>query len=410
MVYRNSSHQKTVWKLFGLVCLISIVTLSRFSSVVLIRLDSNKSLNEKSSFEYPQKENRINNSELENIQKQLPMKRQANGHIVELSTKPVVRDEKLLKAKSKPSDTNAISLKSASEIVENVTVSFENLSSTNASENTGFTEEDRKYLEECLRPRPMIQADHDLGPPPKPWIHLGLPKSGTTSLEQFWKCGGVHTSHSVCKVTKQFLIQNVFKGRGGGYADGRECSSKYIRPCKLCATCMKAAQESKLPILESCGNYSALAQLDMMGNKFCYWPQLSALEEIHQEAPTATFVVMFRNVTTWIRSFKKFKYGDMYNAFVGPQCQDMPFNKGDNSPEALTRFYCNVVQNARNFVALHPSHRLVEIDLDDPETSVKVANVFGINVSCWGTHNVNKKILKQLQQEQANAENVTLDI
>jgi hypothetical protein len=59
----------------------------------------------------------------------------------------------------------------------------------------------------------------------------------------------------------------------------------------------------------------------------------------------------------------------------------------------------DVVNHARNFVAAHPSHQLFEIDLDNPETGNIVSNLFGINASCWGVHNVNTNINRTTTQE-----------
>jgi hypothetical protein len=251
----------------------------------------------------------------------------------------------------------------------------------------------------CFHPRPTNLEDIS-GLPPKPWIHLGLPKSGTTSLEHFWKCGGLDVSHSVCKVTNDFLIKEVFDGQGGGFSNGRVCPSSKIAPCKLCAECMQAAKENHLPILQSCGNYSAYAQMDN-SIRSCFWPQLSALDEIHQESPNATFVFLFRNVDSWIQSFMLFRNGQLHRQFK--KCKNIPYytntKKGSTTKDRLKQFMCDVVNHARNFVAAHPSHQLLEIDLDNPETGTIVSKLFGINASCWGAHNVNSNINKTMTQD-----------
>jgi hypothetical protein len=245
---------------------------------------------------------------------------------------------------------------------------------------------------DCFHPRPINLEDIS-GLPPKPWVHLGLPKSGTTSLEHFWKCGGLDVSHCTCKVTNDFLINEVFHGLGGDLSNRRER--------KLCAECMQAAKENNLPILQSCGNSSAYAQMDNGGIRSCFWPQLSALDEIHQDSPNATFVFMFRNVDSWIQSFMLFRNGEMHREFK--KCKNILYTKtkkkGSSSKDRLKQFMCDVVNHARNFVAAHPSHQLLEIDLDNPETGTIVSKLFGINDSCWGAHNVNKKIDRTTTQD-----------
>jgi hypothetical protein len=160
---------------------------------------------------------------------------------------------------------------------------------------------------------------------------------------------------------------------------------------------MEAAKKKNLPVLQSCGNYSAYAQMDNGSLNNCFWPQLSALDEIHQEAPNATFVFLFRDVDSWIRSFTNFRGGRLLRAFK--RCRSkVPYNEG-TKPEQLKQFVCNSVNHARNFVAAHPSHQLLEIVLDDPETGNIVSKVFGIDAGCWGAHNINAELRNTMTQD-----------
>jgi hypothetical protein len=63
-------------------------------------------------------------------------------------------------------------------------------------------------------------------------------------------------------------------------------------------------------------------------------------------------------------------------------------------PRGYERFlFCAVVkQHVRKFVASHPSHRLVELDVEDPTTQTALAHNFGMHPSCWGKRNVNLDI------------------
>lgn len=147
---------------------------------------------------------------------------------------------------------------------------------------------------------------------------------------------------------------------------------------------MKHAKNLTLPLLASCGNYTAWAQLDT--EEACYFPQLSALSEIHEEAPTATLVFLFRSIDRWIQSVKHFRQGFMLHRFG--RCR-LPYWQDRRH---LKEWFCEVVNQARQFAATHPTHTYVELDLEDPHTSHWASQAFGINESCWGKHNVNPRI------------------
>jgi hypothetical protein len=246
----------------------------------------------------------------------------------------------------------------------------------------------------CFRPRPINLNDLPERLP-KPYIHLGMPKTGTTSLEMFFQCGKVRTSHSICKVTgdlKQKVFNEITRMNGIDQKTG-ECFSNRVKPpCMLCSRCMYSAKNYSLPMLESCGDYDAFIQMDNGGLESCHFPQLRSLDLIHNEAPSATFLYMFRSMDSWINSIKKFRDGSMLRALGKCSRRKMlPFLNG-TQPQHLRGFFCESVMHARNFVAKHPSHKLVEIDLDDPNTGKVLSHLFNIDESCWGETNVNTEL------------------
>jgi hypothetical protein len=157
----------------------------------------------------------------------------------------------------------------------------------------------------------------------------------------------------------------------------------------LCGQCMFSARNYSLPLLESCGDYDAFVQMDNGGLETCNFPQLRSLDLIHNEAPSATFLYMFRSMDSWINSLKKFRDGQLLRCLG--QClnkkKPIPFLNG-TKPQHLRDFFCGSVMHARNFVANHPSHKLIEIDLDDPNTGKMLSHLFNIDESCWGENNV----------------------
>ena len=69
-----------------------------------------------------------------------------------------------------------------------------------------------------------------------------------------------------------------------------------------CGACIQKAVENNTPPLATCGNYTVWTQLDYPMNNDCYFPQVSALEEIVKENPDAVLILPLRNVSRWINS------------------------------------------------------------------------------------------------------------
>jgi hypothetical protein len=197
-------------------------------------------------------------------------------------------------------------------------------------------------------------------PPPKPILNMGMPKCGSTSLFTFLYCA-------------EYAVSHFF------------CVDKWS-----CASCMYANSRSGNPPLQNCGNWDAYTQLDSEGLHSCFFPQAELLEEIHDESPDATFVLTFRNVDHWIASVKKWKQASDHPPMN--ELLDMcyvpgkPVGKGSEDEE-LRHFFCSQVQRVRDFVDSHPTHTLIEIDIEDPNTAQIMADIFQVSDKCWTKSN-----------------------
>jgi hypothetical protein len=58
----------------------------------------------------------------------------------------------------------------------------------------------------------------------------------------------------------------------------------------------KAALSGSLP-LKSCGAFQSFMQMD----RDVFFPQIELLDQIHEESPNATFLLMFRGMNGWFR-------------------------------------------------------------------------------------------------------------
>ena len=196
-----------------------------------------------------------------------------------------------------------------------------------------------------------------------PILNVGFPKMGSSTLTAFFECGNLKSSHYHCN------------------------SEKGAAPTP-CGTCMHHAVAMGKPPLASCGAFYFYGELNYVTETPCHWPQIHMLDEIHAEAPNATFILVFRDIKSWTRSIRRWK--EVNVPFLIDALRDY-CNVGSTDAE-LEQFFCDQVNRVRTFVKVHPSHKLVEVQLEDTEnTSNILFRQFGIKRECWGHRNNNNK-------------------
>ena len=197
---------------------------------------------------------------------------------------------------------------------------------------------------------------------PNPVIVVGLPKTGTTSVARYFKCGG-----------------------------GRRVSHWLCKDNELCGPIIRNNVRSGKPPLFETGNFDVYAQMDVEDPP-CYFPQVEALDEIHKAHPNSTFIFNSRNISSWVKSVRG--WNNMGNRLT--QCNITGFPAGVGKTDAeLMGFYYSQLQRVRDFVALHPSHRLVEVQIDSPDAGMVMKNAFGIDKKCWGRTNLLSEKLRK---------------
>jgi len=240
---------------------------------------------------------------------------------------------------------------------------------------------------------------------PLPVITVGFPKSGTTSLHNFFTCSGVSSQHFCCC---------------GDESDHPPCSKKTMAVCVL----ENMAQGRKM--LEGCGDYEAYCQIDgerpvqrkrsppdfnrngvlledgslefhdlstPAGRQEMYrhfLPQHFQLQRLHEDYEAATYVLPLRNSTEW--AISALNWFQMRGRFVN---EYMAHNSSLQRPgkagamQFLVRIYNEHTEYIRQFVKAHPQHKLIEFHISDPSAGEKLADAFGLqyNAACWGHHN-----------------------
>lgn len=224
----------------------------------------------------------------------------------------------------------------------------------------GLKQDSRSTGEElsCYDPNPEpILGVHDS----KRIINVGLAKVGTTSL--FVSLAQVPNRNAT-----HFTCLN----------DG------------ICGACIIEALKDGRPPLTSCANTWAYAQMEIVNPNVCYFPQVSSLEELYEENPTATFILPFRPVEDWINSLNKF-YD--FRHVIEMSCAfpeyDFPLGAAKEDSE-LERVYCEHVKHVRQFVKDHPSLSLLEYHIyDDTVGSYLEKYIPDFDPSYWGQYNIN---------------------
>lgn len=191
---------------------------------------------------------------------------------------------------------------------------------------------------------------------PTPILVVGMPKTGTSSVHAFFERSGYRSSHYRC-------INHIY-----------------------CGLCMKVAVQAGSPPLKSCGDYEVWAQMDVENLGQCYFPQIHNLEVLHQEAPNATLLLTYRNMTHWAKSVRNWVGGVRSMAARLAKCDGGPISKGS---EDLIEWHLAHIERIRRFAKDHPSHALVEIDIENPNAGKILEAAFGSATSAnhWGHEN-----------------------
>ena len=204
-----------------------------------------------------------------------------------------------------------------------------------------------------------------------PVINLGLAKIGTTSLQNFFACAGRSASHWTC---------------GAG---------------SYCSMCILDSVRMGLPPLDRCGNYDAYLQIDgprsknKRNSKLLYFPQIEMLDEIVSAYPNATYVLTFRSMDGWYRSLSDWGGPKRFRTSLSLKERMKRSNVTGLRDDAdgtrdFGAFFCDHVKRVRDAV---PWERLVEIDIEDDDAGIMLAETFDADAGCWGHMNANTKRL-----------------
>lgn len=232
-----------------------------------------------------------------------------------------------------------------------------------------------------------IEHATHVGRLPLPIFVPSLPKSGTTTLWQYFLCGEQKASH-----------WQVFTSRG-------KHSRGFLRPHSkdkwlFTGECVENNLLEGIEPFEDCGDYDIFADTGYFErNPFwkritgfhndhvhCYYPPLDALEEIYEEFPNATWLHVTRKPEKWWSSAQRWSR----LVFYMKRCNATGLPGLDATEEDFLQFYEDHNERIRQFAKEHPSLTYVEVGLSDPDTPSRLRNLTGIDDTCFGHYNVNQ--------------------
>jgi len=186
-------------------------------------------------------------------------------------------------------------------------------------------------------------------------INLGMPKTGSTSLQYFFKCGGSYkASHDICGAVS-------------------------------CGDCIRNNVENKRTPFTDCGDYNAWTQMDMcQPPDHCYFPQIDALPALLQAYPNAIYLLPKRDTRDWIQSLKEWDNRGKFRP-MDVRFKDCRFaTRGPIT--SFEEFLQDHFSRVRSLCSKH-GVTLVEFFL---EQAGPLFHAFpDIKQTCWGNHNQN---------------------
>ena len=121
-----------------------------------------------------------------------------------------------------------------------------------------------------------------------PILLMGLPKSGSEALHNYFSCNSIRSSHYCCN-------KNSNKPDTSESQNAEDSRMKF--PCGenqvTCGSCVLHNMQEELPPLEGCGGYQVWSQFDVETSDPFSWflPQHHALPLLHEAYPKAAMIL-----------------------------------------------------------------------------------------------------------------------
>jgi hypothetical protein len=199
---------------------------------------------------------------------------------------------------------------------------------------------------------------------PSPIFVLNLPKSGTSTLHQYFDCGKIPSSHTVTRKST---------GEGGNIRIARCLRTNHAQE----------RNNTPTPPLHGCDGYSAYSDIGdtAMMNGLCYYPSLhiDGLDYLARYYPNATIVLVTRSPNSWYDSVTKWHNGKMMKRWID-WCGFPGYLVDGTEEERWVYFYQAHTQKVRDFVLENLGLTYIELELEKGHLMERYT---GIDSSCW---------------------------
>ncbi len=190
-------------------------------------------------------------------------------------------------------------------------------------------------------------------------FNLGLPKSGTTTLQTAFEKAGLRSAHWWVKDQRRHVGRSMYRN----YFEGKDPLAHFVE-------------------------YDVVTQADFVTRNASFWPQMdpAMLRSIREHHPELRFFMLTRDIDKVVSSIMRWDdYIDRMKATGAP---GLPGFFAD-SPAALKKWVENHYANIRLSFADDPG--FVELDIEDPDIQAKVSDLVGVKLDWWGVANTNTK-------------------
>lgn len=197
---------------------------------------------------------------------------------------------------------------------------------------------------------------------PYPIFVLNLPKTGTTTIWQYFECG-LGPNHAVHWWTNK---------------------NKRIGPC------LDYNIRRDQPPLKRCGNFDVWIDCGYTSKGGgCFFPAVHGLKAFYQHYPNATLLLIQRDADSWFKSASK--WGNMLENW-SRSCRQSFFpndtKRSDLNEDNFKNLYRRIINNIQQFAKEHPSMTYLEppsgMTLSSPGIGAWLEEHVGIDAVCWG--------------------------
>lgn len=201
-----------------------------------------------------------------------------------------------------------------------------------------------------------------------PVFLASLPKSGTTSIHFFFKCGRVNSAHKYCprwngtiRAIGVLMERNIKNGNP---------------PFQGCGDAV-GTRGGKVQVFTDHGYVADDGR--------CYYPSVHSLDALYKSYPNMTLMLATRNATNWFHSLQQWNGGNLLDRWK-LRCHFMLNNISShpNSQHQFEAFYDWHTRHVRTFAQQHPSVTYLEFAIDSPTVGEYLEQQTGISADCWG--------------------------